>query len=150
VTQRNTPTVINAVFYFRNFWDGRASNIFTGLTPFGDSDPRANVVSASKGAESVRIENSSLASQAVGPPLSNVEMSYDGRTWPEIGKRMLGLRPLALQNVSSDDSVLGPYVNASGRGLLPSLTYLSLVQTAFQPDYWNLSEPELNFALFFG
>src|SRR5712671_863397 len=29
---RNTPTVINAVFNFRNFWDGRASNIFFGMT----------------------------------------------------------------------------------------------------------------------
>src|SRR5215831_3814898 len=44
VTVRNTPTVINSVFNFRNFWDGRASNIFTGLTPFGNSDPRANVL----------------------------------------------------------------------------------------------------------
>jgi len=39
VGTRNTPSVINAVFNFRNFWDGRASNIFTGMTPFGDSDP---------------------------------------------------------------------------------------------------------------
>ena len=44
MTPRNTPTVINAVFNVRNLWDGRASDIFTGLTPFGDSDPRANVV----------------------------------------------------------------------------------------------------------
>jgi hypothetical protein len=28
VTSRNAPTVINAVFNLRNFWDGRASNIF--------------------------------------------------------------------------------------------------------------------------
>ena len=35
VTPRNTPTVINAAYYFHNFWDGRASNIFTGRTPFG-------------------------------------------------------------------------------------------------------------------
>ena len=38
VTRRNTSTVINAVFNVRNFWDGRASNIFTGFTRFGDSD----------------------------------------------------------------------------------------------------------------
>src|SRR5262249_20392413 len=30
VTQRNTPTVINSVFNVRNFWDGRASSVFTG------------------------------------------------------------------------------------------------------------------------
>ena len=39
VTPRNTPSVINAVFNVRNLWDGRASDIFTGVTPFGDSDP---------------------------------------------------------------------------------------------------------------
>src|SRR3954454_16281264 len=27
VTTRNTPSVINAVFYVRNFWDGRASDV---------------------------------------------------------------------------------------------------------------------------
>src|SRR5262249_5401066 len=42
VTPRNTPSVINAVFNFRNFWDGRASNIFSGFTPFGASDPAMN------------------------------------------------------------------------------------------------------------
>ena len=41
VTRRNAPSVINSVYTFRNFWDGRASNIFTGWTPFGDADTRA-------------------------------------------------------------------------------------------------------------
>src|SRR5438552_2630944 len=82
VGTRNTPSVINAVFNFRNFWDGRASNIFTGMTPFGDSDPAANALLTSDGeliAEQVRVENAGLASQAVGPPVNNLEMSYDGR-----------------------------------------------------------------------
>ena len=39
VGARNAPSVFNAVFNFRNFWDGRANNIFSGLTPFGPSDP---------------------------------------------------------------------------------------------------------------
>ena len=60
VTSRNTPTVINAVFYVRNFWDGRASAFFTGATPFGDSDRRANLLVA-RGAglepEAVRLDN---------------------------------------------------------------------------------------------
>src|SRR4051795_2361451 len=33
-TGRNTPSVINAVFNFRNFWDGRAQNDFNGVNPF--------------------------------------------------------------------------------------------------------------------
>jgi cytochrome c peroxidase len=153
VTPRNTPTVINAVFNVRNFWDGRASDIFTGLTPFGDSDPRANAVAVRDGQivrEQVRVDNSSLASQAVGPPMNPVEMSAEGRTWPKLGQRMFALRPLALQSVNPDDSVLGPYANLDGRGLLDSWTYLRLVQTAFRPEYWDLPDVADNFSLFFG
>ena len=140
VSTRNTPSVINAVFNFRNFWDGRASNIFTGMTPFGDSDPAPNALVVSDGRlapENVRIENSSLASQAVGPANNNLEMSYDGRTWPKLGKKMLSLSPLAKQRVAPDDSVLGPLANQAGRGLAPQHTYMSLIRAAFQPEYWN-------------
>jgi len=35
VTERNTPSTINAVYNFRNFWDGRAQNEFNGVNPFG-------------------------------------------------------------------------------------------------------------------
>jgi cytochrome c peroxidase len=176
VTKRNTPTVINSVYNFRNFWDGRANNIFTGRTPFGDSDTRANALVVSSGSlatEKVRVENSSLASQAVGPPVSNVEMAYDGRSWPELGKRMLPLRPLASQTVAPDDSVLGTMANPGGRGLRPEITYGTLVQSAFQPEYWSaadlvdaggallgrngspassteFAQAEFNFSLFFG
>jgi cytochrome c peroxidase len=159
VTPRNTPTVINSVFYFRNFWDGRASNLFTGLTPFGESDARANAMVLAGGElapENVRMENSSLASQAVGPALSDVEMSYVGRTWPQLGRKLLALRPLALQTVAADDSVLGPLAVPGGRGL-QTATYLAMVQSVFQPEYWSASQliagytqAELNFALFFG
>ncbi len=139
-TGRNAPSVINAAFNYRNFWDGRASNIFTGATPFGTSDKGANVVAVVNGhaqPQQVAITNSSLASQAVGPALSGVEMAYAGKTWPKMGKKMLALTPLALQNVAPDDSLLAQYVNPQGRGLAPGITYLTLVQAAFQPTYWN-------------
>jgi cytochrome c peroxidase len=140
VTSRNAPTVINAVFNYRNFWDGRASNIFSGFTPFGSSDPGMNSLINNDGQltpELVRVENSSLASQAVGPAANDLEMSYSGRTWPKIGKKMLSLAPLAKQRVAPDDSVLGPLANAAGPGLLQQYTYRTLVQNAFQPAYWN-------------
>ena len=35
VTGRNTPSAVNAVFNFRNFWDGRAQNVCNGNNPFG-------------------------------------------------------------------------------------------------------------------
>ncbi len=84
VTPRNTPTVINAVFNFRNFWDGRAQNIFNGVNPFGLRDPNAFVLKATskKRVEDVRVSlnNSALASQAVGPPLNAFETAAENTT----------------------------------------------------------------------
>ena len=40
-TPRNAPPVINAVFNYRNFWDGRAQRTFNGVNPFGAGDPNA-------------------------------------------------------------------------------------------------------------
>src|SRR3989442_15070228 len=62
VTARNPPPVINSVFNVRNFWDGRASSVFTGFTPFGDSDTASNSYLLRDGAltpERIRIENAS-------------------------------------------------------------------------------------------
>ena len=77
VTGRHTPTVINAVFNFRNFWDGRAQDVFNGVNPSGSRDPNAFVLKATNPRqlrdERVRLKNSSLASQAVGPPLDAFE-----------------------------------------------------------------------------
>src|SRR5918911_744016 len=56
-TGRNTPSAINAVFNFRNFWDGRAQNEFNGVNPFGTRDPNATVgrANASGGVDQVHI-----------------------------------------------------------------------------------------------
>jgi len=160
VTKRNAPSVINAVYSVRQFWDGRASETFNGQDSSGDSAPTASVLVVGNGTlsrERVSIKQSGLASQALEPPIDDREMSYQGRTWPMLGRKMLGARPLALQHVAPDDSVLGQYVRLSGRGLSQDLTYLSLIRTAFQPEYWSsvervdgFSQSENNFALFFG
>jgi cytochrome c peroxidase len=139
-TGRNTPSVINAVFNFRNFWDGRAQNDFNGVDPFGSRDVAARVAKVDPatgdvGKVQVDITNSSLASQAVGPPGNPVEMSSNGRTLSDIGQKLLSLRPLRTQIVSPDDSVLGSDVDASGRGIKTS--YADLIKSAFQPDWWN-------------
>src|SRR4028119_1525813 len=128
VTERNTPSTINAVFNHRQFWDGRAQNEFNGVNPFGSRDPDAYVLKAPTKQSplektKISLKNSSLASQAVGPPLSSVEESATGRTFPEIGQKFNGvrikllprelgkkltkLRPLAKQVVHPQDSVLG-------------------------------------------
>jgi cytochrome c peroxidase len=176
VEPRNTPSVINAVFNVDNFWEGRAKHIFNGVNPFGILDVSSDVLVDDGGGltgELVRIENASLASQAVGPPLSEFEMSARGRTFPDIGKKMLSLRPLALQQVAANDSVLGPLRDPGGRGL--NTTYPAMIQAAFQPRFWNnntqvvtfpggvrtidpgtpgstseFTQMEVNFSLFFG
>lgn len=157
VEPRNTPTVINAVFNFANFWDGRAHNEFNGVSVIGPLDEGAMVLVNEAGVlieKKVRIPNSSLASQAVGPPLSDLEMSFFNRTFPDIGKKLLGLKPLALQKVHTKDSVLGEI--SDGRGL--KTTYAQLIKKAFRSKYWDMpngqgSDEELiakNFSLFFG
>lgn len=160
VTARNAPSVINAVYNVRNFWDGRASSIFTGATPFGDSDPGPHAWVYRNGAlqdEAVRMQNASLASQATGPILSSVEMSWAGRDWATLGRKMLSLPPLARQKVAADDSVLGLLANPDGNGLLPGIGYAALIRAAFRPEYWSVPDPasgplqiEHNFGLFWG
>ena len=178
VISRNAPTVINAVFNHRQLWDGRASNSFNGVNHLGPRDPAAGVwVVQSDGSvkrEAMALSNSSLASQAVTAPLSDVEMACKGRTLADIGRKLLFRAALDAQVVHPQDSVLGPLsVSARDGGLLPGLTteYLSLVQRAFHPRFWSYrfrgafgkpastaggfmnqaySQTEANFALFFG
>src|SRR5579871_5370620 len=67
-TPRNAPPVINAVFNYRNFWDGRAQNTFNGVNPFGAGDPNAKLISVDPSNPNATIEvtlrlsNSALAS----------------------------------------------------------------------------------------
>ncbi|QHG62946.1 cytochrome-c peroxidase [Pseudomonas putida] len=159
-TGRNAPSVINAAFNVRNFWDGRANNVFNGFSPFGNRDPDAGIFVTKDGsgvAAKVRLalKDASAASQAVGPPGSAVEMSCGGRTFADIGRRMLDTMMLKGQKISPTDSVLGP-VSSARRP-----TYRELIKNAFQPRLWNAtqqvllgSEPysqmEANFPLFFG
>ena len=145
---RNAPTVINAVYNFDTFWDGRASFIFNGVDPFGFRDRlstlKINVAGVLKDVF-VRVTHSSLASQAVGPATSNFEMSFENRTFPDLGKKMLSLRPLANQFVDPQDSVLGPLVPprsdgnktvAGGPGLTKP-TYADMIKAAFNDPWWD-------------
>jgi cytochrome c peroxidase len=68
VEPRNTPSVINAVFNHRQFWDGRADNVFNGVNHLGERDPDAKLLAPTppKPVE-VRSTGEALASQAVAP-----------------------------------------------------------------------------------
>lgn len=159
VEPRNTPTMINAVFNYRNFWDGRANNVFNGMNPFGlrDTTQRIHRLNASGTTSpvTVALRNSSLASQAAGPPLSDFEMSCQGRTFADIGRKVLSKRALLGQSVALNDSVLAQYRALILPGL--SVTYADLIKRAFKPAWWNgralikgYSHMENNFSLFWG
>src|SRR5262249_41788506 len=140
VTGRNAPSSVNAIFFFRNFWDGRANNTFNGVNPAGPTDPSAFVLTVTGGTPSpvqVALPDASLASQAVGPPNNAVEMSCAGRNFPQLGRKLLGLRPLGTQVVDPTDSVLGRLSNSPGNGLTTS--YANLIRAAFDPKWWNSS-----------
>ncbi|NIT39972.1 MAG: hypothetical protein GTN46_00090, partial [Gammaproteobacteria bacterium] len=85
----------------------------------------------------LNLKDASLASQAVGPPLSPFEMSFDSRTWPDVGRKMLPLHALAGQDVHPQDSVLAGYRNTSPSGTGLDITYEQLVQAAFKDKYWD-------------
>ena len=167
-TGRNAPTVINAALNDRNFWDGRAEHTFNGVNHFGDTDPTAMVykkdhVGRKTHKVRIRIENASLASQAVSPALSHIEQSFSGRSFPQLGRKMLSLRPLQLQDVHPDDSVLGQFSYARkkpGKKGLIVPKYSWLIRKAFKPEWWagrsvkvgkrTHTHMEANFSLYWG
>ncbi|MGZ5000808.1 MAG: cytochrome-c peroxidase [Methylomonas sp.] len=170
VTPRNAPSVINAVFNHRSFWDGRANNVFNGSSPWGDRDPNAGVW-VKQNARSVqkqrlKLINSSLASLAVAPPLNTTEMGCNKRTMSDIGRKLLQRRPLESQKVHWNDSVLGSLSFSNPASLKAGLntTYAALIRQAFSDKYWSYlrlgefggpagdpyNQMEANFAMFFG
>ncbi|MCA9503213.1 MAG: cytochrome-c peroxidase [Myxococcales bacterium] len=169
---RNAPTVINAVFNFRNLWDGAANNVFNGSSPWGDRDPNAGVWVRTGPStvehERLALVNSSLASQALMPPMNAIEMACEGRTFADLGRKLAGRTPLEGQSVHWADGVLGPLSTSTPGQLRPGLAtdYATLIRQAFAPRYWDYapvgafgapssgdttpySQLEANFAMFF-
>lgn len=143
VEPRNTPTMINAVFNHRQFWDGRAENVFNGVNHRGSRDPSARVVRADDRNAPVQVAialpNSSLASQAVAPVLSDMEMAAPGTRMLDVARRLLPERPLARQLVHRSDSVLGPQSRHPLRGLTAA-SYRVMIERAFHRRWWDSSK----------
>lgn len=143
VEPRNAPTVLNAVYNFRNFWDGRADAFFNGLNPLGFRDPGAVVKTYSNGVvkeERLNIPFSSLASQAVGPIGSDFEMVFSGRSHRQLGKKLVNAQPLKGQLVDCGDSLLGTQTNCgavgtSNRGL--NGDYAARIRATFDQRFWG-------------
>ena len=151
VEPRNSPSVINAVFNHRQFWDGRAEAIFNGVNQMGQRDPDSKLFRADdpRNPVEVRVEisNASLASQAVAPIVSELEMAPPGQTPDEVGralargkrsqgKRVTKVRPLAGQQVSPTDSVLGP-MSRWPNGGLTFPRYDNMIKAAFLEKWWR-------------
>ncbi|HEY6122404.1 MAG TPA: cytochrome c peroxidase [Pyrinomonadaceae bacterium] len=151
VEPRNTPSVINAVFNHRQFWDGRAENVFNGVNHLGQRDMNAKLFRADdpRNPIEVRVEilNASLASQAVAPIVSDLEMAAPGRTRLDVarelakrkhdqGKKVVHVRPLAQQEVSPTDSVLGSMSSWPHKGLSFG-HYDQMIKAAFYEKWWK-------------
>ncbi len=90
VTGRKAPTYLDAMFNPRLFWDGRAECTAPDCpspTAFQDPDNPGAFPIQSGGA---------LENQAVGPPLSDVEMACEQATWSGIHAELETATPLAL------------------------------------------------------
>lgn len=109
VTNRKAPSMIMAAFAPTLFWDGRAQGPF--------EDPvTGNVVLNGP----VSLEN-----QAVGPPVSDVEMGHVGIDWADVTAKLATVKPLGL--ATNIPLALTTWIN--GR------TYPQLFQEAFgTPD----------------
>ena len=139
-----------------NFWDGRANPEFNGINPFGVLDKSAKVLfneAAGSGGidiqrKRLRLKNSSLASQAVGPVLSTFEESCDSgnghpRTWLDVGKKMLrtdangnnGFIALASQSINRRDSLIGEYSRGGSTG--STVRYRDLIEEVFEDGWWK-------------
>jgi cytochrome c peroxidase len=142
VEPRNTPSIINAVFNHRQFWDGRADNVFNGQNHFGSRDPNARVVRADSKHNpqlvQIALVNASLASQALVPVLSDFEMSNQSRTMLDVAAHLLPKRPLAKQKVDRHDSVLGTLAKKNHKGLAVD-SYADMVRAAFHRRWWDSS-----------
>lgn len=163
---RNAPTVINAIFNVRSFWDGRADWIFNGVDNWGDRNPDARVYRRNDDGiveeVQVSIEKAALASQAVGPALSDFEMSWHGKNFEDLAKKMLGMQALANQDVHEDDYHLGEYSARPALGLIDPangnpLKYAKMINQAFYSK-WTQGDDSIatwqvrrkNFALYWG
>ncbi len=109
VTSRRAPTMINAAYAPRLFWDGRAESSF--------ADPLTGATILQSGA--------ALESQALQPPVSDVEMAHVNADWASVAARIATVKPLALA------SELPPQL----AGFVAGRTYPELFQLAFgTPD----------------
>ncbi|WZO98239.1 cytochrome c peroxidase [Isosphaeraceae bacterium EP7] len=143
ITPRNSPSVINSGFSERLFHDGRAESTFNGFSIFGDADDQeilhlSNKPGAKPVPVRVAISRAALASQAVGPVVNDLEMSYEGRTFNDLAKKLLDAEVLGDQTIDVKDSILGVYL--ANKLVGPGSSYKQLIRLAFRREWWDDSD----------
>ncbi len=130
VTARKAPTYLDAMFPGRLFWDGRAECAHGGcpsFSAFEDPDTLGTFPIQSGGA---------LENQAVGPPLSPVEMACEGASWSAIHHKLALATPLALAKLVPE--ALSVFITANGG------TYPQLFEAAFGATQTSGPADEIN------
>ena len=105
VTNRKSPSYINAVYAPLLFWDGRANGTYR--------DPLTNAVVINNGA--------ALESQSSAPPTNSAEMAHNGANWVEVAAQISNAKPLAL----------APNVPTALAAWIGNRSYPELFQEAF-------------------
>jgi cytochrome c peroxidase len=131
VTGRKAPTYLDAMFPLNLFWDGRAECASDDCPTRGGSfeDPD------NPGSYPI-LRGGALESQAVGPPLSDVEMACAGATWTAIHDKLAAATPLAMARSIPDD--MQQFIDDNGGD------YPSLFAAAFGNDQTSGPEDEIN------
>jgi cytochrome c peroxidase len=99
VTQRKPPTYLDAMFSLGVFWDGRAgycpsTNSVNGC--FIDPDTGNVLIQGQIDSVTQKKIGGALEAQAVGPPVSSVEMACSDQTWPKIHQKLKTVVPMGL------------------------------------------------------
>ena len=135
---RNAPTVINAALYDRLFHDGRSASVFNGYDHLGDEAGQDGFGKWQWRNNAwrrvlIRVADAALASQATAPLLSAQEMSWFGRQYHHVARKLLDRKALAHQAISPTDSHLAGYTTGTQR---LNRTYRELIQEAFHAEWW--------------
>lgn len=130
VTGRKAPTYLDAMLAGRLFWDGRAECTHVGcpsFSAFEDPDKPGTFPIQFGGA---------LENQAVGPPLSPVEMACEDATWAGIHQKLALATPLA--RAKQIPAALADFIAAH------DAQYPKLFQAAFGADQTSGAQDEIN------
>ncbi len=100
VTARHAPTVVNAAYSPKLFWDARAGDVFR--------DPQTGAVRLTR--------NAALETQAAGPLLDPVEMAHAQRAWIDLMTRLSSTTPLAL--ATNVPPTLAQFLNGRSYGTI--------------------------------